>query len=231
MTPSKKIQERLEEKPPSRMAAEDRRQQILEVALQLFSQSGFRGTTTKEIALAAGVNEAIIYRHFATKSELYSAIVDQKAKSPRAQQMQSVLNEAMESGDDRRVFESLAFNVLEFHDQDDMAMRILLYSALEGHELAEMIYRNHIAKTHRQLTDYVEKRIADGTFRSVDAMTAVRCFMGMIINHVMFKKFFQRYDSEPMNMTNRQAAEQFTNLFLVSMTTTATLPRQTQPKK
>ncbi|MBO0800867.1 MAG: helix-turn-helix transcriptional regulator, partial [Blastocatellia bacterium] len=51
----------------SRMAAEDRRQQILEVAVKLFSQKGFRGTTTKEIALAAGVNEAIIFRHFATK--------------------------------------------------------------------------------------------------------------------------------------------------------------------
>jgi AcrR family transcriptional regulator len=224
MTPTKKIQERLESKIPGRMAAEDRRQQILEVAMQLFSQSGFRGTTTKEIALAAGVNEAIIYRHFATKSELYAAIMDHKANSPRAQQMQSTLNEAMESGDDRRVFESLAVSILEFHDQDDMAMRILLYSALEGHELAEMIYRNHIAKTHRQLTDYVEKRIAEGAFRAVDAMTAVRCFLGMIINHVMFKKFFQRYDSEPMTMTNAQAAEQFTNLFLVSMTTLAQQP-------
>jgi AcrR family transcriptional regulator len=228
MTPNKKIQEKLEARFPARMAAEDRRQQILEVALQLFSQSGFRGTTTKEIALAAGVNEAIIYRHFATKSELYSAIVDHKAKSPRAMEMQSALNEAMESGDDRRVFESLAFSVLEFHDTDDMAMRILLYSALEGHELAEMIYRNHIAKTHRQLTDYVEKRIADGAFRRVDAKTAVRCFMGMVINHVMFKKFFQRYDDEPMTLTNAQAAEHFTNMFLVSMTTSL---HQSLPKK
>lgn len=228
MTPSKKIHEKVESRLPIRLAAEDRRQQILEVAMQLFSQSGFRGTTTKEIALAAGVNEAIIYRHFATKSELYTAIMDHKAKSPRAQQMQSALNEAMESGDDRRVFESLAFSILEFHDQDEMAMRILLYSALEGHELAEMIYRNHIAKTHRQLTDYVEKRIAEGAFRQVDAVTAVRCFMGMIINHVMFKKFFQRYDSEPGTLTNRQAAEQFTNLFLVSVTI---LPHQPLPKE
>ena len=67
------------EKPPHRMAAEKRRQQIIDVAIQLFSQKGFRGTTTKEIALAAGVNEAIIFRHFATKRDLYSAIIDQKA--------------------------------------------------------------------------------------------------------------------------------------------------------
>jgi AcrR family transcriptional regulator len=214
----KKIQEKPELKLSGRMAAEDRRQQILEVALQLFSQKGFRGTTTKEIALAAGVNEAIIFRHFATKSDLYVAIMDQKAKSPAVQTMRATFDEAIKAGDDRRVFESLAFTLLEFHEQDDMAMRILLYSALEGHEMAEMIYRNHISKTHRQLADYIKKRIAEGAFRRIDPMTAVRCFLGTIINHVMFKKFFCRYDDEPMNLTNRQASERFTDLFLASMT-------------
>src|SRR5499427_8977138 len=56
------------------------RQQILETAITLFAQRGFRGTTTKEIALAAGVNEVTIFRHFATKQELYSAILDVKSR-------------------------------------------------------------------------------------------------------------------------------------------------------
>ncbi len=200
------------------MAAEDRRQQILDVAVRLFSQKGFRGTTTKEIALAAGVNEAIIFRHFATKSDLYAAIIDQKACSSAVQAKQNELNEAIEAKDDRRVFESLAFNLLDFHDHDDTAMRLLLYSALEGHELAEMIFRNHISKTHRQVADYVKKRIADGAFRRVDPMIAVRGFLGMVINQVMYKKFFRRSDDESSDLTNRQAAERLTDLFLASMT-------------
>src|SRR5919206_5186733 len=61
-----------------RMAAEERRLQIIRVAMRLFSERGFRGTTTKEIAAAAGVSAAIIFRHFATKDELYTAIVDYK---------------------------------------------------------------------------------------------------------------------------------------------------------
>ena len=55
------------------MAGELRRLQILRVAVRLFSQRGFRGTTTKEIAQAAGVSEAMVFRHFATKEELYAA--------------------------------------------------------------------------------------------------------------------------------------------------------------
>src|SRR5919206_4747957 len=62
-----------------RMAAEERRLQIVRVAMRLFSERGFRGTTTKEIAQAAGVSEAIIFRHFATKEDLYSAIIDLKS--------------------------------------------------------------------------------------------------------------------------------------------------------
>src|SRR5207245_10441038 len=63
----------------ARMAGQERRLQILRVAMRLFSQRGFVGTTTKEIALAAGVSEAMVFRHFATQEELYSAILDHKA--------------------------------------------------------------------------------------------------------------------------------------------------------
>src|SRR5262249_47956078 len=176
----KKSVESAEPKPAPRMAAEDRREQIIEVAVRLFSQKGFRGTTTKEIALAAGVNEAIIFRHFATKSELYAAIIDRKANSAEMQALQRALAEAMDRSDDRQVFETLAFHVLEFHEGDDTAMRLLLYSALEGHELAEMITRNYISKTHQQLAEYVKKRVDAGAFRRVDPCTAVRGFMGMV---------------------------------------------------
>src|SRR5437762_1771431 len=65
----------------SRMAKGDRRNQIVAVAMDLFASKGFNGTTTKEIAEAAGVSEAIIFRHFAKKKDLYSAIIDSKMQS------------------------------------------------------------------------------------------------------------------------------------------------------
>lgn len=215
----KKSVDSVEPKPAPRMAAEDRREQIIEVAVRLFSQKGFRGATTKEIASAAGVNEAIIFRHFATKSELYAAIIDRKANSAAMRALRSALVDAMEKGDDRQVFETLAFQHLEFHEQDDTAMRLMLYSALEGHELAEMISRNHILKTHQQVAEYVKKRMADGVFRRMDPMVAVRGFMGMVIGHVLNKKFFLCSGGQmTLTITNRQAAEAFTDLFLASMT-------------
>jgi AcrR family transcriptional regulator len=98
----KTVEKDTSERPTGRMSAGDRRQQILDVAIRLFSQKGFRGTTTKEIALAAGVNEAIIFRHFATKKELYAAILDKKACMIEEDGRHAETEEAMQRGDDRK---------------------------------------------------------------------------------------------------------------------------------
>jgi AcrR family transcriptional regulator len=56
-----------------RMAAADRRKHLIETAIHLFTEGSYHGTTTAEIARAAGVSEPILYRHFASKRDLYLA--------------------------------------------------------------------------------------------------------------------------------------------------------------
>lgn len=58
-----------------RLSRDSRRQQILDSALPLFAQHGFACTTTKSIADAAGISEALLFKHFPTKSAVYSAIL------------------------------------------------------------------------------------------------------------------------------------------------------------
>jgi AcrR family transcriptional regulator len=61
---------------PTRMAAADRRQHLVETAIRLFTEGTYHGTTTAEIARAAGVSEPILYRHFASKRDLYLAALE-----------------------------------------------------------------------------------------------------------------------------------------------------------
>ena len=68
----------------TRLSATDRRQQILQVATQLFARQGFNGTTTRQIAEKAHVNEAIIFRHFPTKDDLYWGVLDEKVQRARS---------------------------------------------------------------------------------------------------------------------------------------------------
>src|SRR5580704_16224374 len=62
---------------PPRLDNEERHRAIVEAAVPLFARKGFAGTTTKEIAEAARVSEALVYKHFPSKAALYEEIVRQ----------------------------------------------------------------------------------------------------------------------------------------------------------
>src|SRR6185437_7713277 len=117
-----------------RMQASDRRTQILEVALNVFSKKGFNGATTKEIAAAAGVTEAIIFRHFPTKQALYQAVLESEIACPGFQKWMDEVNACMERQDDEGLFRAIATAILESYRGDERLERVLLFAALEGHE-------------------------------------------------------------------------------------------------
>ena len=66
-----------------RLKADERRRQLLGIAKKMFSQHGFENTSTRSIAAAAGVTEAIVFRHFKSKEDLYRQILDRKADEIR----------------------------------------------------------------------------------------------------------------------------------------------------
>lgn len=59
-----------------RLPAAQRREQLLDTAAKVFADYGYAGATTAELAKAAGVTEPIIYRHFASKRDLFIALID-----------------------------------------------------------------------------------------------------------------------------------------------------------
>lgn len=59
-----------------RLPAAARREQLLDVALQIFGRQGFHGTSMNDVADAAGVTKPVLYQHFDSKRELYLALLD-----------------------------------------------------------------------------------------------------------------------------------------------------------
>ena len=72
------------------MVASGRRQHLLETAARVFVEGSYRGTTTAEIARAAGISEPIIYRHFASKRDLYMATIEHVWENARAGWQQAI---------------------------------------------------------------------------------------------------------------------------------------------
>src|SRR5437016_9924507 len=61
-------------KATAKLSGEDRRAAIIKAVRRVFAEKGFDGTTTRELADAAGVSEALLFKHFPNKEALFSAM-------------------------------------------------------------------------------------------------------------------------------------------------------------
>jgi len=63
---------------------EERRDSIIQAVRCVFAEKGFRGATTRELADAAGVSEALLFKHFPDKEAIYRAMLEQCCAQDRA---------------------------------------------------------------------------------------------------------------------------------------------------
>jgi len=194
-----------------RYKAADRKEQILTIATGLFARQGFRGTTTKQIAEHAGVTEALIFRHFPSKEELYWAVIDRKTKvTGPAERMRERIQQG---GTDLEILAGIAQEILERRAQDQTLSRLLLYSALESHRLSNRFFRTYVVESYEVLAEYVRSRMDAGVFRQLDPLLAARGFLGMVIYHSWVQDLFggKRYQAFSVKEVSRTLAEVWLN--------------------
>jgi AcrR family transcriptional regulator len=199
------------------MSGDRRRELILQAAFGLFSKRGFSGTTTKDIAKASGVSEAMVYKHFASKDELYGAILHDKKGDANLQrppwEENTELIAAMEVNDDFGVFFHFAIRALDKQQEDIEFMRMIFYSALEEHEMADTFFTEFVGKLYEFLGTYIKKRQKDGALRKIEPKIVVRAFMGMLIHHSLNNILWDKKRTI-LNITNKEAAKNFAELIL-----------------
>lgn len=197
----------------TRMAGDERRRQILHVAMRLFSEKGFSGTTTKEIAQRAGVSEAMVFRHFANKDELYSAILDHKACDRGFQNPFDEVAGKMAEKDDFGVFYTMAFNAISHHQTDCDFLRLMMHSALENHDLARIFFESFITEIYDRLGGYIRQRQTDGVFREIEPKVAVRAFIGMFVHHSLNNILWDK-EQKLLKISSEDAAREFADILL-----------------
>lgn len=192
---------------PKRLPATLRREQILAVATELFARQGFHGTTTRQIADRAGVKEVILFRLFPSKHDLYWAVMEAKcAESPGQQKLATAI---AASTDDRALFIGLAQEMIERTLRDPTLMRLLLFSALEAHELSARFSQTYMTQYYETLAGHIRRRQKEGAYRKVEPVLAARAFLGMVFQYAMGRQLFSVAPQEA-----RQVAETFVDLWL-----------------
>ena len=194
------------------MPAEERRASIVSAACKLFAEKGFRGTTTRELAAAVGVTEPVLYEHFRTKRELYSAIIESKARQGM-ESLSALTEQHARLNDDLGFFRELGMTIVDWYTADPDFIRLLLFSNLEGHELKELFHERSLCCFHL-VTDYLARRIADGAIRNVDPQLAARAYFGMVAHYAMTGLIF---GFSPFNRPAGEVVAEMADIFMSGM--------------
>jgi len=145
----------------TRLPAAERRRRLVDTALRVFAEGSYRGTTTAEIAREAGVSEPILYRHFASKRDLYLACIE--ASWDR---LRTVWDQAIEQAESSGEFlPAMSGCYLSIRDAKHRVAELWMQATVEAADDPEV--RRFLRRQLREVRDYVAAVIrrcqADGT--------------------------------------------------------------------
>ena len=210
------------------MSAADRQRQLLNVALNAFSSRGFKGTTTKQIAAAAGVAEAVIFQHFPSKEALYSAVLDLNLDSGGEAKWIKEISELMELNSDEAVFHSFVSRILHSYRSNPEIERVILFAALEGHEQGIARLQRQFAPIFERLTAYVTRRQREGALLDCNAH-AILVSLGAAAHQ--YGLITQIFRAPTPNIPDKEMAQLFTRILLHGVHTGSSSERKNSKAK
>ena len=160
--------------------ADQRRSELIQAALQLFAERGFRATTIADIATATGTAHGLVYHYFRSKDDLLEAVLDQYTFLPRLQAL-------LEVSPDRPAFEVLTEIAIGLSAMLRDRPEVLRLVIAEGP--TNPIVGRALARVTQEglavLTAYLQARIVAGELRIHDASVPARAlFWAIITKHL-----------------------------------------------
>ncbi|MFP5506804.1 MAG: TetR/AcrR family transcriptional regulator [Gammaproteobacteria bacterium] len=170
-----------------RLQASERRASIMAVAKLLFADKGYHGVSVDEIAARLAVSPAVLYRHFASKQDLYEAVL-----SEIACKRENYVDVVVRGPDDfGGMLARMTLMYVESVARDPDYLRMELHAALEGSQAARQFFENR----WRPFADYIEFGLGelrkDGHAVSIDARVASLMFQGMVREALYAKIVYQ----------------------------------------
>lgn len=159
---------------------QDRRDQIIDAAMQIFVNKGFSGANVSEIASLAGIAKGTIYLYFDSKEQIFSAILNERTFIPRLADL------LIEDQPVEITLRNIAEAFLSFLDDYLPFIKMVMADGIRFPLCAEQVYRESILKSNMILAEYLDKQSQSGRIRPLDnPFLTAKVFIGMMMYHVM----------------------------------------------
>ncbi|HEV2236204.1 MAG TPA: TetR/AcrR family transcriptional regulator [Ktedonobacterales bacterium] len=213
----------------------DRRQQILEAALDIFAENGFEGATTKEIASRADVTQGLIYFYFPSKEDLFFAAFDYQAAQLAERMYGAIETEGRPPEEVLREMIGRLVDALATPRSVSL-LRIMQRTAVHSDptdarehsslEAARCRIKEQARRIGGMFKPYIEEQIAAGALRPVDPSLATQLFMGAVMTTVMRRA---SGDAEFAHYTSAQLVDSMVDVLVCGLLPRTGVPLATAP--
>lgn len=201
-------------RPRNEQEYEQRRQQIINGALEVFATNGFEKATNKQIAQAAGIGSpGLIYHYFKDKADLLRHVIEQRAPLYQLIAHPEVLM-ALPPREALTLFARRFLKILD-NRAALSAFKLMVGEATRQPMVAEMLNQLGPGRGLPVLTHYLAQQMDAGTLRRMDAGAATRCFVGPLVAYVVTRELFVQPDSQ--TLTIDEMIETLVEVFLQGM--------------
>jgi len=180
------------------------RLRILSATRELYASRGSRGTTTREVADRAGVNEATIFRHFGTKQQLLGAMLEHFGG---VAEMASIYEKVVALPTIEEQLRALGIASIDAIKRKEDLIRVTMSEELVAPELHACAWRAP-SKARQLLDDFFANKVEAGELHGDPAMLA-RVFMSLTFAFVMARRIWSDHPS-----TAEEAVSAIVALFL-----------------
>jgi TetR/AcrR family transcriptional regulator len=170
---------------PKRLSFDQREKRLLQAAGRLFSRLGYRGTTTKAIAREAGINEALLFRHFPNKETLYDALLNQ-AVSDWSQETLISLKEYQKKPL-RQALVEIGQLLIRRVEADPDLLRMVTFASLENHRLRKGFFKNP-PPIKSFMKAFFAERQRRGEIKKEDPSLLAATFLSLIFYYIHMKE-------------------------------------------
>lgn len=186
------------EAPSGRVDAQTRRELIIQSAAGLFAERPFHEVTTKQLAEAAGVSEALVFQHFGSKQGLYMAVV-----ADGADQFSDALHGVLRSiialpGAGVDQLEAMFRNWLAYYLANPGMLRSFLTET--NAEDARRSYYQVLLDREADMLPELEKARAEGLLPDIDPRVLLRALFTQPLSFVVTEEWFYGKELGPLDL-------------------------------
>lgn len=196
-----------------RVKSEERRQVIIDVALEAFTQLGFENTTMSEVANRAGGSKATLYNYFSSKEELFAAVIEEFGRQRIGEAFMS-MNPAKPI---RAEITRLGLNYLNFIlNPEVICLRAVIVHESVRTNIGREYYRLGPQRGWQYISQYLDEQSRSGQLRPIDNCWAVAMHLKGLLEAEVLEPILLGVSSSPEEKEMEAIVERAVNVFMLA---------------